>query len=61
MPDRFARSLQRVLISCGMRVDAVGACHATTQDARTCCLSFAGCLGRRTADPAAFVPVATEA
>jgi xanthine dehydrogenase accessory factor len=46
---------------CGMTVDVATARYATTHDGRTYYFCSAGCLERFTADPAAFVPVATEA
>jgi len=46
---------------CGMTVDVATARYATTHDGRTSYFCSASCLERFTADPAAFVPVATEA
>jgi P-type Cu+ transporter len=46
---------------CGMTVDVATARYATVHDGRTYYFCSAGCLGRFTADPAAFLPVASEA
>ena len=46
---------------CGMTVDVATARYATTHDGRTYYFCSAGCLERFTADPAAFLPVASEA
>ena len=46
---------------CGMTVDVATARYATTHNGRTYHFCSAGCLERFTADPAAFVPVPTEA
>ena len=46
---------------CGMTVDVATARYATAHDGRTYYFCSAGCLGRFTADPVAFLPVASEA
>jgi xanthine dehydrogenase accessory factor len=46
---------------CGMTVDVATARYATTHDGRTYYFCSASCLERFTADPAAFLPVASEA